>query len=146
MQTEVMSVFDASLVPDTQREDEFSGILSSILDPVMRACTLSATALVDPVDMAVYMLNCLEMFRVGSSPVVYSRHPSCWSSCRACISLAARVTVVRVKAKERAGRTKRFLVHEKAASRHHCTDRCALRHDCRGRGKCAVDDRQWGTE
>eukprot|EP01094_Clydonella_sp_ATCC50884_P002968 TRINITY_DN12281_c0_g1_i1.p1 TRINITY_DN12281_c0_g1~~TRINITY_DN12281_c0_g1_i1.p1 ORF type:complete len:333 (+),score=91.05 TRINITY_DN12281_c0_g1_i1:25-999(+) len=59
--TEVMSVFDSSLVPQNEREKTFAEVLAALLDPVVRACTVSATSLVGAADMAVYMVNCLEL-------------------------------------------------------------------------------------
>lgn len=56
-----MSVFDASLVPVAEREAEFAPALNAMIDPLLTACTISATVLVGAADMAVYMLNCLSL-------------------------------------------------------------------------------------
>ena len=57
-----MKIFDSSLVPFEEREAEFRPILSAVLDPLIHACTLSATRLTVS-DMAVYMINCLSVMQ-----------------------------------------------------------------------------------
>eukprot|EP01120_Amphizonella_sp_Union-15-10_P009033 TRINITY_DN3346_c0_g1_i2.p1 TRINITY_DN3346_c0_g1~~TRINITY_DN3346_c0_g1_i2.p1 ORF type:complete len:354 (-),score=68.06 TRINITY_DN3346_c0_g1_i2:81-1142(-) len=56
--TEIISIFDSSLVPIKERETEFTVILSAILDPIEQACLSSATKL-GKMEQSVYMINCL---------------------------------------------------------------------------------------
>jgi len=60
--TDVVSIFDSSLVPVNEREVEFKPILSGMIDPLAQICTLSATRL-EASDMAVYMINCLHVMQ-----------------------------------------------------------------------------------
>jgi len=55
---EICRIFDTSLVPSVEREKEFAPILAALIDPLVQACTLSATRLSTTADMAVYMINC----------------------------------------------------------------------------------------
>jgi conserved oligomeric Golgi complex subunit 6 len=60
---EIMAVFDSSLVPQEQREKEFTPILLAVLEPLLKSCTLSATVLSNESDMAVFMINCLGLIQ-----------------------------------------------------------------------------------
>jgi hypothetical protein len=65
---ELISTFNASLVPLNERAREFGPILQAIVEPLLHTCTLSATAgnsggsagtRMDLSSMAVYMVNCI---------------------------------------------------------------------------------------
>lgn len=57
---EIMGTFDESLVPKEERGEEFAPVLSAVIDPLVHACTISATPL-RAADMAVYLVNCLSL-------------------------------------------------------------------------------------
>ncbi|ELR22857.1 golgi family protein, putative [Acanthamoeba castellanii str. Neff] len=57
---EIMATFDESLVPMDERAAEFAPVLSAVIDPLSKACAISATAL-KAADMAVYLINCLSV-------------------------------------------------------------------------------------
>lgn len=57
-----MKIFDSSLVL-SERENEFKPILSAILDPLIQACTISATRL-GVSEISIFMANCLYVIQV----------------------------------------------------------------------------------
>lgn len=62
---ELVSTFNASLVPATERAAEFTPILQKIVDPLLQSCVLSATVKqLDLSSMAVYMINCISSLMV----------------------------------------------------------------------------------
>eukprot|EP01097_Dermamoeba_algensis_P008175 TRINITY_DN5330_c0_g1_i1.p1 TRINITY_DN5330_c0_g1~~TRINITY_DN5330_c0_g1_i1.p1 ORF type:complete len:578 (-),score=132.02 TRINITY_DN5330_c0_g1_i1:140-1873(-) len=63
---EIMSTYESSLVPNEEREAEFSPVLSRIVDFLLKMCTLSAANL-PPSDMAVYLINCISSIQTALS-------------------------------------------------------------------------------
>eukprot|EP00002_Diphylleia_rotans_P016583 TRINITY_DN3227_c0_g2_i1.p1 TRINITY_DN3227_c0_g2~~TRINITY_DN3227_c0_g2_i1.p1 ORF type:complete len:524 (-),score=100.60 TRINITY_DN3227_c0_g2_i1:1123-2694(-) len=61
---ELMTIYETSLTAEGATDTEFQPVFRATLDPVMQACTLSATSLT-PNKMAVYMINCLSAILVG---------------------------------------------------------------------------------
>eukprot|EP00026_Physarum_polycephalum_P002347 Phypoly_transcript_02353.p1 GENE.Phypoly_transcript_02353~~Phypoly_transcript_02353.p1 ORF type:complete len:697 (-),score=97.91 Phypoly_transcript_02353:629-2719(-) len=62
---DLLSTFNSSLVPKSERVAEFSPILRAIVDPLLQVCTLSATVVsLDPSSTAVYMINCISSLMV----------------------------------------------------------------------------------
>lgn len=60
LQKELVSTFNASLVPASERAVEFTPILQKVVDPLLQSCVLSATVKqLDLSSMAVYMINCI---------------------------------------------------------------------------------------
>jgi hypothetical protein len=59
---EIMATFDESLVPANERAAEFAPVLSAVIDPLSKACAISATSL-KAADMAVYLINCLSVIQ-----------------------------------------------------------------------------------
>ncbi|XP_013406875.1 conserved oligomeric Golgi complex subunit 6 [Lingula anatina] len=55
---DVLSSHDSSVVSIDDRQKDFSKIMSSVIDPLIQMCSLSASKLTT-VDMATYMINCL---------------------------------------------------------------------------------------
>lgn len=60
---EIMAIFDSSLVPVEERQQEFTPHLLAFLEPLVKTCTLSATFLDNEPDMAVFMVNCLGLIQ-----------------------------------------------------------------------------------
>eukprot|EP01104_Vermistella_antarctica_P016259 TRINITY_DN5516_c2_g2_i1.p1 TRINITY_DN5516_c2_g2~~TRINITY_DN5516_c2_g2_i1.p1 ORF type:complete len:759 (-),score=155.72 TRINITY_DN5516_c2_g2_i1:5-2020(-) len=56
---DILTTFNTSLVPSEEREKEFAPVLSALLDPLLRVSQLSASSLDRPVDMALYLINCM---------------------------------------------------------------------------------------
>lgn len=54
----ILSVYDTSLLPDVQRETDFSPVCTATLDPLLRVCTLAAQGR-SPTDISVFMINVL---------------------------------------------------------------------------------------
>ncbi|XP_071838293.1 conserved oligomeric Golgi complex subunit 6-like [Apostichopus japonicus] len=68
---EVLASHDSSVVSMNLREQDFARILTSVLDPLMQMCTLSASRL-NPADMATYMINCLHAMQTTLSLYEYT--------------------------------------------------------------------------
>lgn len=66
-----MKIFDSSLI-QSDRENEFKPVLSAILDPLIQACTISATKL-DRSDMALFMVNCLHVIQSSISKFNFTK-------------------------------------------------------------------------
>ena len=62
-----MVIFDSSLIPIEEREAEFRPVLSAVLEPLINACTISATPL-GLSDVAVFLINCLHVMQVSVFP------------------------------------------------------------------------------
>jgi hypothetical protein len=71
VQMEIMATFDESLVPMDERAAEFAPVLSAVIDPLSKACAISATAL-KAADMAVYLINCLSVVQVCTPPPLFA--------------------------------------------------------------------------
>ncbi|KAK2156367.1 hypothetical protein LSH36_215g03002 [Paralvinella palmiformis] len=59
---DVLSSHDSSIVPLDARKTDFAQILSSIVDPLLQMCSVSASRL-NTVDMATYMINCMYLIQ-----------------------------------------------------------------------------------
>lgn len=64
---DIMASYDSSIISNESREQQFSPVLTAILDPLLQMCTLSATQL-PAADMAVYMINCLSVIQNAILP------------------------------------------------------------------------------
>eukprot|EP01112_Ceratiomyxa_fruticulosa_P012391 TRINITY_DN3427_c0_g2_i1.p1 TRINITY_DN3427_c0_g2~~TRINITY_DN3427_c0_g2_i1.p1 ORF type:complete len:740 (-),score=94.15 TRINITY_DN3427_c0_g2_i1:40-2259(-) len=65
---DLITTFNASLVPIEERTTEFAPVLSAVIDPLLQMCSLSAT--LTPLDlssMAVYMINCISSIQTSLS-------------------------------------------------------------------------------
>ena len=65
-----MATFDESLVPYEERGAEFAPVLSAVIDPLSKVCTVSATSLPRS-DMVVYLINCLSVMQVVYIPYTH---------------------------------------------------------------------------
>ncbi|KAJ8030190.1 Conserved oligomeric Golgi complex subunit 6 [Holothuria leucospilota] len=68
---EILASHDSSVVSMDLREQDFARILTSVLDPLMQMCSLSASRL-NPADMATYMINCLHAMQTTLSLYEYT--------------------------------------------------------------------------
>ncbi|XP_046853571.1 conserved oligomeric Golgi complex subunit 6-like [Xenia sp. Carnegie-2017] len=64
----VLSSHDASVVPLDARRGDYSKVISSLIDPLLQSCTMSASRL-GTCDMAAYMINCI--YQIQSTLAVY---------------------------------------------------------------------------
>jgi len=55
---EVLSTHDAAITPLDERQKDYEKVLSSMLEPLLQSCALSASRL-NTADMATYFINCL---------------------------------------------------------------------------------------
>ncbi|GAM21657.1 hypothetical protein SAMD00019534_048320, partial [Acytostelium subglobosum LB1] len=61
---ELITTFNGSLVPDSEREEEFKPILTSMVDPIVNLATVCATTSKLPMaSMAVYIINSLSLLQ-----------------------------------------------------------------------------------
>eukprot|EP00112_Aurelia_sp_Birch-Aquarium-sp1_P010006 Seg2159.4 transcript_id=Seg2159.4/GoldUCD/mRNA.D3Y31 product="Conserved oligomeric Golgi complex subunit 6" protein_id=Seg2159.4/GoldUCD/D3Y31 len=65
---EVLSSHDAAITPLQERQKDYEKILSTMLDPLLQTCAVSASRL-NSTDMATYMVNCL--YQIQSTLAVY---------------------------------------------------------------------------
>ncbi|CAM9855428.1 unnamed protein product, partial [Ectocarpus sp. 8 AP-2014] len=73
--TEVLQVHSTSLVPAGEPESDVQPVLSGIVEPLLKACRLSADGL-DPSDGAVFMLNNIDVIREA---LVAHAHTEAWT-------------------------------------------------------------------
>ncbi|CBN75179.1 conserved unknown protein [Ectocarpus siliculosus] len=73
--TEVLQVHSTSLVPAGEPESDVQPVLSGIVEPLLKACRLSADGL-DPSDGAVFMLNNIDAIREA---LVAHAHTEAWT-------------------------------------------------------------------
>eukprot|EP00903_Cladosiphon_okamuranus_P006045 g5962.t1 len=73
--TEVLQVHSTSLVPAGEPESDVQPVLTGIMEPLLRACRLSADGL-DPSDGAVFMLNNIDVVREA---LVAHAHTEKWT-------------------------------------------------------------------
>ncbi|XP_062521399.1 conserved oligomeric Golgi complex subunit 6-like [Corticium candelabrum] len=55
---EIFQSHDASVVPMDKKKENFTRIVSSVIDPLIQACIMAASGL-SAADMAVYIINCI---------------------------------------------------------------------------------------
>ena len=68
---ELLQVLEASLVPPEEREAEAAQVLASVVEPLLRVCSLAATGL-GVSDMAVFLLNCLSAIQAVLAPYPFA--------------------------------------------------------------------------
>eukprot|EP01121_Diplochlamys_sp_Union-15-3_P022329 TRINITY_DN9463_c0_g1_i1.p1 TRINITY_DN9463_c0_g1~~TRINITY_DN9463_c0_g1_i1.p1 ORF type:complete len:528 (-),score=77.10 TRINITY_DN9463_c0_g1_i1:11-1594(-) len=62
--TDIIAIFDSSLITPEERETELSVILNVIIDPLQLACSLSSSKL-GKIEQSVYMINCLSAIQLA---------------------------------------------------------------------------------
>ncbi|XP_065840414.1 conserved oligomeric Golgi complex subunit 6-like [Oscarella lobularis] len=60
--TDILQSHDVSVTPMDEKQAQLQKVLSSALDPLIQACSLSASGLA-AADMAVYMINCIYLIQ-----------------------------------------------------------------------------------
>jgi len=64
----MMKTFESSSLMDpSRREEQFVGVLTAVIDPLLHVCTLSSTHIKHPAHVAVYLINCLSLIQSSLS-------------------------------------------------------------------------------